>query len=107
MRRNDQTAIRLACERGHCALNLDTANVAMDVHGGHLDVKRRRHCFGRVQHRHSGDRVRTKEDGCSAHVGRGLLEHPEPFAPHSWLEILETADIPTRSSKARDKTAAD
>jgi len=48
-----------------------------------------------------------KSNGCSAHVGRGLLEHPQPFAPYRGLKILETADIPTWPRKAGDKTAVD
>src|SRR5215831_3693775 len=104
MRRHDQTTVPLACERGYCALDLDTA---MDVHGGHLDVKRRRHRLGRLQHRYSGHRIRTEKHGYPAHVGRDLFEHPKPFAPYGGLEILETADIPTWSRKAGDESTAD
>src|SRR5262249_27984014 len=57
--------------------------------------------------RRSSDRVGTEEDGRSAHVGRRLLEHPQPFAAYGGFKILETADIPSWSRKADNKTAAD
>jgi hypothetical protein len=38
-------------------------------------------------------------------LGAASLSTPKPFAPHGWLEVLETADICARSRQTGDKSA--
>src|SRR5215467_13581097 len=86
------------------ALDLD---VPVDINTSHLDREGGRDCLSCAQKRNGGGRVRTEEHGYPLHAGRCLLEYPQPFAPYGWLEVLETADICTRSRQAGDKTAVD